>query len=129
LLYCLQHLRQNTNYRKKMSQSRMILIDPVSLHMTANQRLFNTFKILEAELISCALENYVLCKNILFLSGYKRMKIISQEICTVHSSMSIKNSKICNFFPLSTILWSGNIQNNSDTILIVIPDRPLISGC
>ncbi len=40
--------------------------------------------------------------------------------------MAIKDSKICNFFPLSAVIRPRQVENNRDSVFIIIPDRSLI---
>lgn len=60
------------------------------------------------------------------LFGYKQMQIITQKVSTICSSVSIKYSKICNFFPFSTVFWSRQIKYDSNSVLIIISYWALI---
>jgi len=63
---------------------------------------------------------------------YKLMKIVSQKICTVHTTMSIVHSEKRAFRPLliSSGSWLHDIQDNWYSIFIVISDEALICiGC
>jgi hypothetical protein len=58
------------------------------------------------------------------------MQVISQEICACVSSMPVKNPKKAAFWPIDNIIfswWLHNIQNNTNPILIIVSNNPLIS--
>lgn len=57
------------------------------------------------------------------------MKIIAEKICTISSSMTIKYTKISDFFPFSTVFRSRQIENDGHSVFIIIPDRALIGRC
>ena len=56
------------------------------------------------------------------------MQIVPEVVSAVRASMSIKDSKVGDFLPFSTVFWLGDIKDDSDSILIIVPDRALISG-
>jgi hypothetical protein len=57
------------------------------------------------------------------------VQIVPEVVGAVSASMSIKDSKIGNFLPFSTVFWLGDVKDDSDSILIVIPDGALICRC
>ncbi len=57
------------------------------------------------------------------------MQIVPQEIGTVCSSMPIKDPKISRFFPIVTVIGFRYVQNDSNSIFIVVANRPLICRC
>ena len=56
------------------------------------------------------------------------MKVISQEICTVHTSVTVEESEVSWFFPVSYIVRFGKVEYDSTPIFVVFSDRPLIGG-
>lgn len=56
------------------------------------------------------------------------MQVIPKKIRTVDSTMPIKNPKICSFLPLGTVLRFSNVQNNSNSIFVILADWSLIGG-
>ena len=61
--------------------------------------------------------------------GYESMEVISQEISAIHASMPIKYSKISWFLPICSMLRLAKIEYYSNSVLIVLSDRSLISWC
>ena len=59
------------------------------------------------------------------------MQIVSQKIGTIDTSMAVKNTEICSFFPLpfKAMLRPRNVEDNGYTIFIILTDRALISRC
>jgi hypothetical protein len=57
------------------------------------------------------------------------VQIISEVVSAVSASVSIKDSKIGDLLPFSTVFRLGDVKNDSDSILIVISYGALISGC
>lgn len=55
------------------------------------------------------------------------MEIISKIISTIYSSVTVKHTKICCFFPFDAMLRFTDIQNDGDSIFIIISHRALIS--
>jgi len=55
------------------------------------------------------------------------MQVIPQVISTIGSPMSIKNPKIRHLLPFSAVFRLGNVKNDSYPVLIIIPNRALIS--
>ena len=64
-----------------------------------------------------------------WLFNDKLMQIVSQKISAGCSSMSIKNSKKWTFRPFFALPWMRfqNIQNNTDSIFIVVSNNSLVS--
>ena len=54
------------------------------------------------------------------------MQIVSQEIGAVNTSVTVKYSKICSFLPLRAMLRFGYIEDDSNSILVVLTDRSLV---
>ena len=54
------------------------------------------------------------------------MKIVSQEIGTINSSVPIEYAKISSFLPLLAMLWFGNIENDGDSVFVILSNRALI---
>jgi len=56
------------------------------------------------------------------------MQIISKEVCTINTTMSVIHSEKGAFRPLLIRSWSRlhNVQNYWHSVFIVIPDKSLV---
>lgn len=64
---------------------------------------------------------------------YKLMKVISQEICASVATMTIEDAKERALGPIHYVFfcgWLHNVQDNTNSVLVVITDNSLICvGC
>lgn len=56
------------------------------------------------------------------------MQIVSKEVSTVHTSVSIEDSEVCWLFPLSYVFRFCEIEDDCDSIFIVLTDWTLVGG-
>ena len=60
------------------------------------------------------------------LSGNKSVKVISEKISTIHSSMTIEDSKVSRLFPISCMFRLGKIKNDRDSVFVILSDGALV---
>ena len=67
----------------------------------------------------------------LWVSDYKLMEVIAQEVSTWIAAMSIKYTKKGTFRPVIALLarWFHDVQNDRNAILVIISDNSLICVC
>ena len=57
------------------------------------------------------------------------MQVVPQIVSAVSATMTIKDPKIGYLFPFSAVFRLGNVQNDSYTVFIVVPDWALVCRC
>lgn len=57
------------------------------------------------------------------------MQIVPQIVSTVSASMTVKHSKIGYLFPFGAVFGLWDVQNDSHTVFVVVPDWALVGGC
>lgn len=70
----------------------------------------------------------------LFILNHKVMQVISKVVRTSRASMPVKYSKEADLWPLDVyiclVLWLKDVENDRDSILIIVSDDPLVGiGC
>lgn len=55
------------------------------------------------------------------------VKIVPQKVGTIHSSMAIEHSKISWFFPIAAVFRFCEVQDDGNSVLVVLANRSLIS--
>ena len=56
------------------------------------------------------------------------MQMVSEKISAVHTAMTVEHSEICHLFPLGAPLWLGNVEDDCNSVLVVVSYRPLVCG-
>lgn len=54
------------------------------------------------------------------------MEVVPEEVCTVHTSMTIEYSEISDFFPFCAVLRLGDVEDDGDPVLVVVSDWSLV---
>ena len=48
------------------------------------------------------------------------MKVVSEEVCTVHAAVVVEDSKVGWFFPVVDVFWFGEVEYDGDSIFVVL---------
>ena len=56
------------------------------------------------------------------------MQIVPKKISTVDAPVPIKYSKVSCLLPLDAVFWFRYVEDNGNSILIVLTDRALVGG-
>ncbi len=91
-------------------------------------KLSRIFRIQNELLLTFEAENLILW-FIPSLFWNKCMQIIPQKISTVHASMPIENTKVSRLFPVCNMLRFCKIENDCNSIFVILTNRTLIGGC
>ena len=73
---------------------------------------------------------WILREHLVFYN--ELMQIVSQEVSTGVATMSVKDTKEATFGPVLNFFlcrWLHNVENNTDTIFVVVSDYTLVRVC
>ena len=56
------------------------------------------------------------------------MKVVSEEVCAVHAAVAVEHSEVGWFFPVGDVFWFGEVENDGDSIFVVLSDGSLVGG-
>ena len=56
------------------------------------------------------------------------MKVVTEVVGAVHTAMSIKDSKVGRFFPIGGMFGFGEVEDDGDSILVVLSNGSLVGG-
>lgn len=56
------------------------------------------------------------------------MKVIPEKISAIHASMSVEYPKISWFFPISDVFGFGEVEDDGNSVFVVLADRSLVGG-
>lgn len=62
------------------------------------------------------------------LFGYEVVQIVTQEIGTVNTSMSIEHTEVGCFFPVYAVLRLGDVEYDCNSVLVILSYGSLIGG-
>ena len=56
------------------------------------------------------------------------MKVVSEEVSTVHATVTVEDSEVGWFSPVSDVFWFGEVEYDGDSVFVVLSDRSLVGG-
>jgi hypothetical protein len=65
---------------------------------------------------------------LLFLFGDEVMQVVSEEVCAVDTSVAVEDPEVCCLFPVHAMFRFGDVQDDGDSVFVVLADGSLVSG-